>query len=86
MLILLYSDTNYVLDGFKSEYSISNCPRNCSSRGKCHNNKCICQGDWIGVDCSLEACVDNCGVAEGRGVCHANSCICQEVKHSIYFL
>ena len=85
MLILLYSDTNYVLDGFKAEFYISNCPNNCTNRGKCVGHQCVCQGDWIGKDCSLHACPENCGVSEGRGVCSKEHCRCTNVRAVLYF-
>lgn len=59
MLILLYSDTNYVLDGFRAEYSITDCRSNCSSRGVCMAGVCICEGDWTGSDCSRPVCTKN---------------------------
>lgn len=77
MLILLYSDTNYVLDGFKAEFSVTNCPNNCTNRGKCVNHKCICHGDWMGEDCSGNACPDRCGEEEGHGVC-SGECRCRD--------
>lgn len=76
MLILLYSDTNYVLDGFKADYSITNCPNNCSSHGKCVNHKCICTGSWIGDDCSKNACPNDCHFAQGQGKCVKDHCQC----------
>lgn len=74
MLILLYSDTNYNLDGFRAIFSITNCVNNCSSRGLCLNHSCLCTGDWIGVDCSVQSC--NCGDKENRGFCDKNGCKC----------
>ncbi len=35
MLLVLFSDTNYVLSGFKAEYYVSDCPKNCSDQGTC---------------------------------------------------
>ena len=35
---LVYSDTNYVLDGFHAEFSFTGCPNNCTNYGKCINN------------------------------------------------
>lgn len=59
MLILLYSDTNYVLEGFKGEYSITDCRSNCSARGVCMAGVCICEDDWTGEDCSRPVCAKN---------------------------
>lgn len=80
MLILLYSDTNYVLKGFKAEYYISNCRNNCTNRGKCVEHQCVCQGDWIAKDCSVHACPDDCGFSEQRGSCYKEHCRCVNVS------
>ncbi|ENN77377.1 hypothetical protein YQE_06202, partial [Dendroctonus ponderosae] len=57
MLLLLYSDTNYVLDGFRAEYAISACPGNCTGRGYCLKGRCVCNGaEWGGIDCSRRLC------------------------------
>jgi len=29
------------------------CPRNCMNRGKCINNKCVCNSGFTGIDCGL---------------------------------
>lgn len=73
MLILLYSDTNYVLDGFHAEFSVSDCPNNCSAHGKCINNTCICESDWGGKSCSRLLCPNKCGHG---GVCSLTKCDC----------
>lgn len=75
MLILLYSDTNYVLDGFRAEFSVSNCLNNCSNHGLCLNHSCLCTGDWIEQDCSTKAC--DCGDADNRGFCDKDRCECR---------
>lgn len=78
MLILLYSDTNYVLDGFRAEFSITNCPNNCSGNGRCFNNQCACASEWGGFDCSKSLCPDDCWSRLGRGRCEGGQCICFE--------
>ncbi|XP_076035463.1 multiple EGF like domains 8 [Oratosquilla oratoria] len=70
MLILLYSDTNYVLEGFTAEYSITDCPLNCSSHGTCENHVCYCEDEFEGESCEKESCPDDCGEALGRGICY----------------
>ncbi|KAF7989739.1 hypothetical protein HCN44_008413 [Aphidius gifuensis] len=75
MLILLYSDTNYVLDGFHAEFSVTDCPNNCTRHGKCINNTCFCENNWGGKDCSRELCPDNCG---NGGLCSTNKCQCKK--------
>ncbi|XP_028050046.1 multiple epidermal growth factor-like domains protein 8 isoform X7 [Monomorium pharaonis] len=74
MLILLYSDTNYVLDGFHAEFSVTNCPNNCTHHGKCINNTCFCENDWGGKDCSRALCPNSCN---GNGTCGVKRCECK---------
>ncbi|CAB3231038.1 unnamed protein product [Arctia plantaginis] len=75
MLILLYSDTNYVLDGFRATYAIHSCPNNCTGRGLCVTNKCFCVGNWGGKDCSVELCPNACS---GNGNCKGDKCACKK--------
>lgn len=75
MLIMLYSDTNYVLDGFRAKFSITNCLNNCSNHGLCLNQSCLCTGDFIGRDCGVKAC--DCGDEENRGFCNKDRCECR---------
>lgn len=85
MLILLYSDTNYVLGGFQAEFSVTDCPRNCSSHGDCVQtcgdgdcrHVCVCQSRWGGPDCSRELCPDGCGGVRARGLCDGSRCQCR---------
>ena len=68
MRVLFYSDTNYVLEGFTAEYSISQCPNGCSSNGICgQGGVCECHSGFYGQDCSRDACPDDCGSLSGRG-------------------
>lgn len=73
---MLYSDTNYALDGFLAEFSVTSCLNNCSNHGLCQDRSCLCAGDWIGEDCSEKAC--DCGDDERRGLCDINRCVCLE--------
>ncbi|XP_045596655.2 multiple epidermal growth factor-like domains protein 8 [Procambarus clarkii] len=70
MLILLYSDTNYALDGFEAEYSVTDCPLNCSSQGRCENHVCICDDLYTGDGCERQHCPENCGMIHNRGHCY----------------
>ncbi|XP_058126471.1 multiple epidermal growth factor-like domains protein 8 isoform X2 [Anopheles coustani] len=76
MLILLYSDTNYVLEGFRAEFFVTNCPNNCTGNGRCADHMCVCDSGWMGSDCSLEVCPFRCGEEEGRGKCRTDRCEC----------
>lgn len=79
MLILLYSDANYVLDGFRAEFSVTDCPSNCTSHGVCAGHMCVCEAGWAGKDCSIEPCPEACGVSQGRGSCmERKGCRCRD--------
>ncbi|KAH7983551.1 hypothetical protein HPB52_012536 [Rhipicephalus sanguineus] len=69
MLILLYSDTNYVLKGFVAEYSITQCPSNCSGHGSCGRDSCVCDLAWAGPDCGTPVCPSSCHAEQGQGNC-----------------
>ncbi|XP_001814936.2 multiple epidermal growth factor-like domains protein 8 [Tribolium castaneum] len=79
MLVLLYSDTNYVLDGFRAEFSITDCPNNCSNHGLCYEHSCVCESDWGGYDCSKKLCPEHCGAKARpqRGHCEEGLCVCK---------
>lgn len=78
MLILLYSDANYVLEGFTAEFSITQCPKNCSDHGTCIENQCSCNPKWEGEDCSLNLCPNDCNYRLHKGVCKNEKCFCFE--------
>jgi hypothetical protein len=71
MLIVFFSDTNYVLTGFKAQYKISKCPNNCSTHGLCNpeNSECQCESGWNGLGCYClnQECPDNCGNSSQKG-------------------
>lgn len=80
MLVLLYSDTNYVLDGFRAEFSITDCPNNCSNHGVCYDHSCVCDNAWGGHDCSRKLCPEKCGVHHGHGYCkEGEHCVCNHL-------
>lgn len=82
MVVLLYSDTNYVLEGFSAEYSVTDCPLNCSNHGHCVNHTCVCEVAFVGEACEFEACPDQCGFTESRGWCEkiegVYQCVCNQ--------
>ncbi|KAF2351703.1 CUB domain, partial [Trinorchestia longiramus] len=70
MLVMLYSDTNYALEGFEAEFHITDCPLNCSSHGVCGDNHvCQCDDLHYGLGCELPRCPDNCHAQQGHGLC-----------------
>jgi len=69
MLVHFYSDTNYVLEGFKANYTIENCSRQCSGHGSCSKGYCTCDLHWRGKYCSLSLCPNNCDAASSHGSC-----------------
>ncbi|XP_047489262.1 multiple epidermal growth factor-like domains protein 8 [Penaeus chinensis] len=84
MLILLYSDPNYALDGFVAEYYVTGCPLNCSSHGTCENNVCICDELYTGSGCEYQHCPENCGIAYNRGHCFKPQPTAREPKPAPY--
>ncbi|XP_059423508.1 mucin-3A isoform X1 [Carassius carassius] len=50
------------------------CPKNCSSQGKCEDGKCVCFQGFSGPDCSGKTCPSNCNK---KGKCVKGKCVCQ---------
>nr|XP_006821991.1 PREDICTED: multiple epidermal growth factor-like domains protein 8-like [Saccoglossus kowalevskii] len=69
MIIYLYSDTNYALDGVDANFYIQNCTNDCNGKGTCKDYQCDCQRGWKGDACQFESCPGNCGYDENRGQC-----------------
>ncbi|UYV69929.1 MEGF8 [Cordylochernes scorpioides] len=78
MLLLLYSDTNYVRQGFQARWAATDCPMNCSGHGSCDSHFCVCNPLWTGEACDAHLCPNQCGENEGRGHCELNPvrCVC----------
>jgi hypothetical protein len=76
MLIYFFSDTNYFLDGFTAEYSVTDCPLNCTDRGRCVDHACVCDSGFSGRACERETCPSDCNSLTGNGVCDKNSSRC----------
>ena len=68
MTIVLFSDTNYVLEGFRADFSVTSCPHNCTEHGACgeEHHVCECEKNWSGLDCSVPVCSENCGNGSGE--------------------
>ncbi|KAL8608232.1 hypothetical protein ACOMHN_016687 [Nucella lapillus] len=66
MLLYLYSDRNYLKDGFDAFYFIYDCPWNCSNNGICTNHTCHCHPGYYGDGCQHKMCVNDCS---GHGTC-----------------
>ncbi|XP_051901341.1 LOW QUALITY PROTEIN: multiple epidermal growth factor-like domains protein 8 [Pristis pectinata] len=76
MLLHLFSDANYNLEGFNATYTFTLCPMGCWGRGQCEpTGSCVCQSGWGGTDCSIRNCSGLCG-PHGRCVtghhCHCH--------------
>lgn len=61
LLILHYTENAYqTWPIFSIDYSITDCPLNCSNNGICVNNTCICDKFHTGIVCQFELCSNNC--------------------------
>lgn len=61
LLILHYTEyTNQTGPIFSIEFSITDCPLNCSGNGICVNNSCICDKYHTGFVCQFQLCPNNC--------------------------
>ncbi|GAB6023337.1 hypothetical protein CHUAL_008138 [Chamberlinius hualienensis] len=69
MLIMLFSDESYALKGFEAEYSVTDCPFNCSGHGRCAGGRCRCNHPWSGRWCQLQLCHNDCSTSKGHGKC-----------------
>ena len=50
--------------------------RSCSGHGICKvNGSCLCDVDYIGHDCSMSTCLNNCS---SHGACIKGECICEQ--------
>lgn len=81
MLIMLFSDSNFVQQGFDAEFFVFSCPQNCNNRGSCANSLDVCDCDkmYTGKYCERETCLSNLCNGEGNCVlqediyhCHCN--------------
>lgn len=59
ILVLFYSDTNYVLSGFNITVEGRRCADYCQ-HGSCSEARCICQPQWKGTFCDEPMCPNNC--------------------------
>lgn len=73
MLINLYSDFNYSLEGFVAYYTIENCTQGCSGQGICKDGFCQCDNLRRGKACDVEACPLHCLAGQRQGHCNVVS-------------
>ena len=74
MLVYLYSDLNFVKEGFVANYWRELCPFECSGHGICENRTCACEPGYTGIGCQILKCPDNCSF---HGTCDLNvGCVC----------
>eukprot|EP00457_Paulinella_chromatophora_P003781 gb/GEZN01003789.1/.p1 GENE.gb/GEZN01003789.1/~~gb/GEZN01003789.1/.p1 ORF type:complete len:595 (+),score=49.24 gb/GEZN01003789.1/:32-1816(+) len=52
----------------------ADCPNACSQIGLCRAGRCLCPGNWTGLDCSVPVCYLQCS---GQGVCQAETGRCR---------
>lgn len=76
MLVYFFSDRNYVRLGFNANFSVTECPHNCSGHGICNSlvHQCTCWDGYTGQACDVEICPQNCN---GNGQCNSTTgCMC----------
>ncbi|XP_071957536.1 multiple epidermal growth factor-like domains protein 8 [Antedon mediterranea] len=78
MLVILYSDTNYILRGFQANYRIQDCVMDCSNQGTCVNNVCVCDNGHTGEWCQQVQCPNSCNAPNGHCDFTSNICECNE--------
>jgi hypothetical protein len=70
MIVLLYSDTNYVL-GFllnaEFQYTVTDCITWSANHGHCVNHSCVCEATFVGKIYKFGICQDQCGFMESKG-------------------
>ncbi|XP_075897366.1 integrin beta-1-B-like, partial [Nelusetta ayraudi] len=66
------------------------CPRYgnrlCGGHGQCLCDRCVCDEDWVGEDCSCYQGTENCmaknqQLCNGRGTCKCGTCICHDTRY-----
>ncbi|XP_033100156.1 multiple epidermal growth factor-like domains protein 8 [Anneissia japonica] len=78
MLVVLYSDSNYVLEGFQATYHIQNCTLDCSDHGTCVDNTCTCNSGYVGEWCQAQGCPSSCNTPNGECNVFTKVCECAE--------
>ncbi|XP_045189684.2 attractin-like protein 1 [Mercenaria mercenaria] len=73
--LYFYSDAAYNMTGFTLQYSVGNCPKNCSGHGDCLDSVCVCEAGYTGSSCDIEMCPNACS---GNGTCEQSigKCLC----------
>ncbi|XP_062573722.1 attractin-like protein 1, partial [Saccostrea cucullata] len=71
--LYFYSDAAYNMSGFNITYRTGGCPKNCSGRGACSGDICVCDAGYQGEDCGDIICPSNCSL---NGDCVNNQCQC----------
>lgn len=73
MLLLQYSEKDSIPSYFTADYSITQCPLNCSNNhGTCTDHRCSCEEFWTGDACQFASCPANCSLS---GKCVLSSSI-----------
>lgn len=60
--------------GFGATFMVNRCPDSCHGNRHCtmtsSGEQCICKDGWIGPDCSINMCPNNCSSGAGQGICN----------------
>lgn len=65
------------VEGFNASYIVMTCS-NCPGNRQCRNGNCLCKLGFVGINCDVEICPDNCTASKKRGVCDKGygRCVC----------
>lgn len=65
------------VEGFNASYLIMTC-NNCPGNRECRNGNCLCKAGFVGINCDIEICPNNCTSTKKQGICDKGygRCVC----------
>uniref|UniRef100_A0A0C9R7G4 Megf8_0 protein n=1 Tax=Fopius arisanus TaxID=64838 RepID=A0A0C9R7G4_9HYME len=66
------------VEGFNASYVAMTCGDNCPSNRECRGGNCLCRIGFVGINCDIELCPNNCTSTKKQGVCDKSygHCVC----------
>lgn len=64
-------------EGFNASYVVLTC-NNCPGNRECRAGSCVCRPGFVGIDCDIEICPNNCSAGVRKNVCDKEygHCVC----------